>query len=81
MRKVFQRALTKQGIKWKLSTKVNSAQIEGDKVKLSLEAAKGGKEETMEADVVLVSAGSCPAKPNRLHFRISHVVTPVSGKA
>lgn len=57
MRKAFQRSLTKQGFKFKLGTKVNGATIEGDKVKLDLEAAKGGKNEVFEADVVLVSAG------------------------
>ena len=57
VRKAFQRSLTKQGFKFKLSTKVNGAKIEGGKVKLDLEAAKGGKEEVFEADVVLVSAG------------------------
>ena len=57
LRKAFQRSLTKQGFKFKLGTKVNGAKIEGGKVKLDLEAAKGGKEEVFEADVVLVSAG------------------------
>ena len=56
VRKAFQRSLTKQGFKFKLNTKVNSAEITGDKVKLDLETKKGDKE-TLEADVVLVSAG------------------------
>jgi hypothetical protein len=36
---------------------VNSARREGDKVLLEVEPAKGGEKETMEVDVVLVSAG------------------------
>ena len=70
MRKAFQRALTKQGFKFKLNTKVNSADITGDKVKLDLETKKGEKE-TLEADVVLVSAGSsflCYLYPVMLPF-------------
>mmetsp|Transcript_20585 Transcript_20585/g.61978 ORF Transcript_20585/g.61978 Transcript_20585/m.61978 type:complete len:505 (+) Transcript_20585:36-1550(+) len=60
MRKQFQRTLTKQGFKFKLSTKVVSGEVTGDTVKLELEAAKGGNKETLEADVVLVSAGRKP---------------------
>lgn len=48
--------MTKQGFKFKLNTKVNGAEIIGDKVKLDLETKKGEKE-TLEADVVLVCAG------------------------
>ncbi len=58
MRKLFQRALTKQGMKFKLGTKVNSATRQGDKVLLELQPAKGGDVSTMEVDVVLVSAGA-----------------------
>jgi hypothetical protein len=36
---------------------VNSARREGDKVVLEVEPAKGGAKETIEVDVVLVSAG------------------------
>lgn len=57
VRKAFQRALTKQGFKFKLGVKVNSAKVEGDTVVLDTEAVKGGKKETMKADIVLVSAG------------------------
>lgn len=58
IRKAFQRTLTKQGFKFKLGYKVLSAKNEGKTVKLELEPAKGGKQEVMEADVVLVSAGA-----------------------
>lgn len=60
MRKAFQRSLQKQGFKFKLGYKVQSARVEGSGVKLELEPAKGGKQETLEADVVLVSAGKAP---------------------
>lgn len=59
MRKNFQRTLTKQGFKFKLGMKVLSGRVEGDTVKLELEPSKGGDKETLEADVVLVSAGVC----------------------
>ena len=36
---------------------VTAASREGDTVKLTVEPAKGGDSETLEADVVLVSAG------------------------
>ncbi|KIY61081.1 dihydrolipoyl dehydrogenase [Cylindrobasidium torrendii FP15055 ss-10] len=58
--KQFQRTLTKQGLKFKLNTKVLAAEKENGKVLLKTEAAKGGKEETLEADVVLVSVGRRP---------------------
>lgn len=59
IRRNFQRSLEKQGFSFKLSTKVLSAAVEGNKVKLVTEPAKGGAQESMEADVVLVSAGMC----------------------
>lgn len=57
IRKAFKRTLQKQGLKMKLSTKVNKAESDGKTVKLYVEPAKGGKEEVMEADIVLVAAG------------------------
>ena len=70
VRKAFQRTLTKQGFKFKLGMKVLSAKTEGNKVKLELEPAKGGKQETMETDVVLVSAGAHQS------LSCSHDMTP-----
>lgn len=58
--KSFQKILQKQGFKFKLNTKVMSGQREGDVVKVKVEAAKGGKEEELEADVVLVAIGRRP---------------------
>lgn len=41
--------MTKQGIKFKLNTKVLSAEKKDGKVFLQAEAAKGGKEETVRS--------------------------------
>lgn len=45
--KASQKILGKQGMKWKLNTKVVSGDASGEGVKLELEAAKGGKKETV----------------------------------
>lgn len=58
--KSAQKVLKKQGMEFKLGTKVISGDTSGDKVKLQVDAAKGGKEETLEADVVLVAIGRRP---------------------
>ena len=56
----FQRVLGKQGIKFKLGTKVTDADTSGNQVALTLEPAKGGPAETLQADVVLVAIGRRP---------------------
>jgi len=58
--KTFQRVLTKQGMSFRLSTKVTGAKASKTSVTLTLEAAAGGKAETLEADVVLVAIGRRP---------------------
>jgi dihydrolipoamide dehydrogenase len=55
--KSMQRILQKQGMKFRLSTKVTSATPSDTGVKLTLEPAKGGEAETVEADIVLVAVG------------------------
>ena len=61
IRKAFQRSLTKQGMKFKLSTKITGAEKNADgSVRLSMEPSKGGETETMDVDVVLVSVGRTP---------------------
>lgn len=45
--KLSQRILTKQGIKFKLNTRVLGGDQSGETVKLEVEAAKGGKRETV----------------------------------
>jgi dihydrolipoamide dehydrogenase len=49
--------LKKQGMKFKLNTKVNEAKVAKGGVSLKIEGAKGGNEETLKADIVLVSVG------------------------
>lgn len=66
IRRLFQRTLQKQGMSFKLGTKVNSAERKGDKVVLEVEPAKGGEKSTMEVDVVLVSAGRRPLRAQEL---------------
>jgi dihydrolipoamide dehydrogenase len=58
--KTFQRALAKQGIAFKLGTKVTGAKA-GDKgVELTMEPVAGGAAETLKADYVLVCVGRRP---------------------
>ncbi len=58
--KTFQRVLGKQGMKFKLKTKVTAAKATDKGVTLTLEPAAGGKAEEMEADVLLVAVGRKP---------------------
>ena len=57
VRKEANKIFKKQGITFKLSTKVTSAKAKGKGVELNVEAAAGGNEETLSADVVLVCVG------------------------
>ena len=56
----FQRMLEKQGMTFKLGSKVTSVDTSGKTLKVSVEPAAGGAAETIEADVVLVSIGRVP---------------------
>ncbi|EEB88941.1 hypothetical protein MPER_13026, partial [Moniliophthora perniciosa FA553] len=63
--KQFQRLLQKQGLKFKLNTKVVGGERVksangGEGVSVKVESAKGGKEEQLDADVVLVAIGRRP---------------------
>ncbi|KAL4433593.1 hypothetical protein ABPG75_000034 [Micractinium tetrahymenae] len=60
VRRTFQRSLQKQGLKFKLGTKVTSAEADDSGVRLTLEPSKGGTSESMTADIVLVSTGRRP---------------------
>jgi len=60
VRKEANKILKKQGMEFKLKTKVTSATVKGKKAVLTLEPAAGGDAETLEADVVLVSIGRRP---------------------
>jgi len=55
--KQFKNILAKQGIKFKLSTKVTAVEKTGDGAKVTAESVKGGDAETIDADIVLVSVG------------------------
>ncbi|KXS19664.1 dihydrolipoyl dehydrogenase [Gonapodya prolifera JEL478] len=56
----FKKVLEKEGMKFKMGTKVKGAEVVGDKVILRHEPVKGGPEETYECDVLLVAIGRRP---------------------
>ncbi len=58
--KTFERVLAKQGLTFKLGTKVTGATANADGVDLTMEPAKGGTAETLHADIVLVAIGRRP---------------------
>ena len=58
--KQMQRILGKQGMTFKLGTKVTKVEKKGKKATLTVEPAAGGTPETIEADVVLVAIGRKP---------------------
>ncbi|NDF11397.1 MAG: dihydrolipoyl dehydrogenase [Proteobacteria bacterium] len=60
----FQKILEKQGMKFKLATKVTGAKSDGKSVTLTAEPKDGGKAETLKADVVLVAIGRKPYTDN-----------------
>jgi len=62
--KQFQKIMAKQGIKFKLNTKVMGGKVENGIAKVNVESAKGDKAETLEADVVLVAIGRRPYTEN-----------------
>jgi dihydrolipoamide dehydrogenase len=56
----FQRLLEKQGIAFKLSSKVAAVDASGNRLKAKVEPASGGAAEMIEADVVLMAVGRVP---------------------
>ena len=60
VRKEANKIMKKQGIDFKLGTKVTGVTVKGGKASLTVEPAKGGASETIEADCVLVSIGRRP---------------------
>jgi dihydrolipoamide dehydrogenase len=58
--KQTQRLFEKQGMIFKLGSKVTGVDASGKKLKAKVEPAKGGAAEALEADVVLVSIGRVP---------------------
>ena len=60
VRKEANKIFKKQGIEFRLSTKVTGVTVKGKKATLTFEPAGGGDSETLEADCVLVSIGRRP---------------------
>jgi dihydrolipoamide dehydrogenase len=60
VRKQFERILAKQGIKFRLKTKVTAARMGNDGVTLTIEPAAGGTPEEIAADIVLLAIGRRP---------------------
>jgi dihydrolipoamide dehydrogenase len=60
MAKQFQRLITRQGVTIKLSSKVTSVEKSGKGAMVAFEPVKGGKAETLKADVVLAATGRGP---------------------
>ena len=58
--KQFQRILEKQGVAFKLGSKVTAVDSSGPMLRATIEPAAGGAAETLEADVVLVAIGRIP---------------------
>ena len=58
--KTMQRTLEKQGLNFKMSTKVTAAKTSNSNVTLSLEPCDGRTPEAVKADVVLVAIGRVP---------------------
>ncbi|KAF8449666.1 hypothetical protein BGX38DRAFT_1092681 [Terfezia claveryi] len=58
--KTMQRVLTKQGMKFKLKTKVMGGDVSPNKVVVNIEGAESGKAETLDSDVVLIAIGRRP---------------------
>jgi len=60
VRRQAHRLFEKQGMTFKLSSKVTAVDASGKRLKVTMEPAKGGAAESIEADVVLVSVGRLP---------------------
>jgi len=58
--KQMKRILEKQGMKFKMASKVTGAKATASNVALTVEPREGGKAETIKADVVLVAIGRRP---------------------
>ena len=58
--RTFHRLQQKQGIEFKLSSKVAGVDTSGKTLKVKVEPAAGGAAETLEADILLVAIGRVP---------------------
>jgi dihydrolipoamide dehydrogenase len=77
VRKEANKIFKKQGVEFKLSTKVPGAEVTNGKAVLTLEPAAGGAAETLEADVVLVAIGR---KPNTDGLGLENAGLSVNGR-
>ncbi|MEJ0027449.1 MAG: dihydrolipoyl dehydrogenase [Rhizomicrobium sp.] len=62
--KQFQRILSRQGMKFQLSTKVVGVEKTGGALLVTVEPAAGGDKQTIETDIMLVSIGRRPFVDN-----------------
>ncbi|WP_174279874.1 dihydrolipoyl dehydrogenase [Sphingomonas bacterium] len=60
VRKDANRVFKKQGLEFRLDTKVTGVTVQGGKASVSVEPAQGGEGETIQADAVLVAIGRRP---------------------
>ena len=60
IRREAKKIFEKQGLTFKLSSKVTKAQVIGEKVKVEISSATGGDVEKLDCDVVLVAVGRKP---------------------
>ncbi len=58
--KQLHKMLERQGMKFRLKTKVTGAEKDADRVSLRVQPAAGGAEEVLEGDIVLVAVGRKP---------------------
>ena len=77
VRKEANKIFKKQGIDFKLSTKVTSVAVNGESATLTVEPAAGGEAMTIEADCVLVSIGR---KPNTDGLGLEAIGLATNGK-
>jgi dihydrolipoamide dehydrogenase len=60
VRKSVQRILKKQGLEFKLNTKVVNAVKKDSEIQVTIEPAKGGSQQQLECDTLLVCIGRKP---------------------
>ena len=77
--KQFQKILEKQGMQFKLASKVTGAKSSGKNVELTVEPKDGGKAETLKADYVLVAVGR-KAHTDKLGLKESGVAVDERGR-
>ena len=66
----FKKILMKQGIKFKLNSKVNSIKYEGENVLVNYKDIKNSKDETENFEKVLVSVGRKPYTEDLIYQKL-----------